>query len=251
MRDLLAYFEAAGATDGPVNWVLVLGDDTDELEVDLDAFKRWIKAAEKSKSAVRMVPELGSHELFEMRKCFYPTREKDSSLAPGEADYRQPTPRIKSAELTKWLDAYERGDYLDLPKTVAVALAEKGPVGDVAAVLIEIYSAIRAIANRREEFRRKGYAPHAGGDFWSAKGLWLFETDHWVRGRVLDLAAYEQATKKATSAGANRPNRYFQEPSSQGGCNSMSTSASLSRFSPCPFGRNAMNYTARGYSRCC
>jgi hypothetical protein len=196
MRDLLAYFEAAGATDGPVNWVLVLGDDSDELEVDLDAFKRWIKAAEKSTSAARMVPELRSHELYEMRKCFYPTREKDPSLAPGEVDYRQPEPRTKSAELANWLDAYKRGDYPDLPKTVDAALGDKGPVGDVAALLSEIYSAIRAIARGREELRRKGYASKAGGDFWSAEGLWLFESDYWVRGRVLDLAAYEQAKKQ-------------------------------------------------------
>ena len=32
MRDLLSYFEAAGAMEGPVNWVLLLGDDSDKLE---------------------------------------------------------------------------------------------------------------------------------------------------------------------------------------------------------------------------
>jgi hypothetical protein len=34
-----------------------------------------------------------------------------------------------------------------------------------------------------------------GEDLWSARGLWYFESDYWVRGRVLDLAAYQQATK--------------------------------------------------------
>ena len=63
MRDLLEYFEAAGATAGPVNWVLVLGDDKTKLEVDLDAFRKWIRAVGRSKRRARTVPDLPAHEL--------------------------------------------------------------------------------------------------------------------------------------------------------------------------------------------
>jgi len=210
MRDLLEYFEAAGAKEGPVNWVLVLGDDEEKLEVDLDAFRKWIKAATRFRRGARTVPDLTYEELWDLRECFYPTRKKDPSIAPGEADYRQPEPRVKSAELTKWLEAYENGDYLDLPAEVSVALADKEPIGDVAALLTEIYSAIRAIARNQEELKRKGRASRAGDDFWSAQGLWYFESDYWVRGRVLDLAAYEQAAKKQQAQVRTKLSAFFK-----------------------------------------
>ena len=211
MRDLLAYFEAAGATEGPMNWVLALGDDGDELEVDLDAFKRWIAAAERSRPNLRTVPNLDRGDLFEMRTCFYPTRKKDPNLPPGEIDYRQPEPLVKSPELVNWLEAYERGDFLDLPAEASAALADEGPVGDVAALLTEIYFAVRTIARSREGLRHKGNASRARDDFWSAKGLWYFESDLWVRGRLLDIAAYQQATKKEQAQVRQQLSAFFKD----------------------------------------
>ena len=213
MRDLLEYFEAAGATEGPVNWVLVLGDGREKLEVDLDAFRKWVKTAARSRPGTRIVPVLTAGELWEMRKCFYPTRRKDPSIGPGEEDYRQPEPRVKNTELTNWLSAYKNSDYPDLPAAVTVALADKGPVGDVAALLTEIYSALRAIGRNREDLRRKGRASVARDDSWSARGLWYFESDYWVRGRVLDLASYEQATKKQQARVRRELSAYFRNRS--------------------------------------
>jgi hypothetical protein len=193
MRDLLEYFEEAGANEGPVNWVLVLGEEDEELEVNLDAFRQWIKTTERIRPGARMVPILAYSDLWELRKHFYPTRTEDPNQKP-DWDFRQPEPRIKDRELTNWLAAYGRGEYLDLPRAVNHSLSDPGPVGDVAALLTEIYSAIRTIAGGAKELSRKWRADDSGGDFWSAAGLGQFESDLWVRGRVLDLAAYEQAT---------------------------------------------------------
>jgi hypothetical protein len=110
-------------------------------------------------------------------------------------DYRQPEPRVKSKALTAWLDAYKNGEFPDLPAEVGRALADVGPVGDVAALLSEIYSAVRTIARNREELRRKGRAS-VSDDFWGARSLGYFESDFWVRGRVLDVATYAQATEE-------------------------------------------------------
>jgi hypothetical protein len=193
MRDLLEYFENAGANEGPVNWVLVLGEDDEELEVNLDAFRKWISTAEHTKTGSRSVPILTYSGFWDLREHFYHTRPEDPGQKPGW-DFRQPEPPVKDGDLTKWQAAYERGEYLDLPGVVNRSVRDTGPVGDVAALLIEIYSAIRTIAGGREELRRKWRADDSGGDFWSAAGLGQFESDFWVRGRVLDLAAYEQAT---------------------------------------------------------
>lgn len=198
MRDLLEYFEEAGASEGPVNWVLVLGEEDEELEVNLDAFRQWIKTTEHTKSGSRTVPILTYSELWELRKHFYHTRPEDPNQKP-EWDFRQPEPPRKDSELTKWLAAYKRGVYLDLPGAVNRSLSDLGPVGDVAALLTEIYSAIRTIAGGAEELRRKWRAADGGGDFWSAAGLAQFESDFWIRGRVLDIAAYEQATASQQS----------------------------------------------------
>jgi hypothetical protein len=213
MSDLLAYFEKAGATEGPVNWVLVLGDGSDKLEADLDAFRRWTATANRSTRGARTVPDLSTHDLWEMRKCFYPTRDTDPTLAPDEEDSRQPEPRVKSAELTNWLDAYSEGEYRDLLPAVGVARAEKGPVSDVAALLTEIYAAIRTVARNREELRRKGRASKTGTNLWSALGLWYFESDRWVRGRMLDLEAYGQASQTQRAAVQQKLSSFFEKHS--------------------------------------
>ncbi len=158
-----------------------------------DAFRQWTKATERTRPGARMVPILTYSDLWELRKRFYSTRPEDPNQKPA-SDFRQPEPRIKDRELTNWLAAYERRVYLDLPGVVNRTLSDPGPVGDVAALLTEIYSAIRTIAGGADELRRKWRASDSGGDFWSAAGLGQFESDFWIRGRVLDLAAYEQAT---------------------------------------------------------
>jgi hypothetical protein len=68
MRDLLDYFEAAGASEGSSKWVLVLGEDGDQLEVNLDSFRKWIEAADTATRRTRTVPDLRPAELWEMRK---------------------------------------------------------------------------------------------------------------------------------------------------------------------------------------
>jgi len=211
MRDLLEYFEAADATEGPINWVLVLGEQDEELEVDLDAFRKWIEIAEISSSGSRSVPILTYSGFWELRKGFYPTRTPDPNRR-FEEDFRQPEPPIKDRQLTDWLGAYERGaGYLDLPAAVGHALSDPGAVGDVAALVVEIYSAIRAIAPNWGELDRKARLPSDDRDFWSAKGLRNFEHDRWVRGRVLDLAAYEQATADQQLLVSQELSRQFKD----------------------------------------
>ena len=83
MRDLLEYFEEAGANEGPVNWVLVLGEGDEKLEVNLDAFRQWLKTTERTRPGVRMVPVRPARHIGRSRaasasapRCRWPARSR-------------------------------------------------------------------------------------------------------------------------------------------------------------------------------
>ena len=195
MSDLLGYFEAANATEGPEEWVLVLGEGGEELEVRLDHFRKWVAKSAGMRREIRVVPVLDSHGLWLIREQFFP-------LGPAQTDSRgniwrdQPEPRRRQPDLVEWLSNYEADRYGALPQAVYTALKVKGPIGEVAALVVEIYDAILAIARSRDALREQGRwieGLQSQDDFWSAHGLWLFESDYWIRGRVLDLAAWLEA----------------------------------------------------------
>jgi hypothetical protein len=191
MRDLLAYFEAAEATEGPTQWILVLGEGEEALDFDLEAFKRWISRYDTPRPDMRSVPVLDYKGLWKLREHFFPLA---SGYSSAETYPAQPTPRVQEPELAVWLSAYERGQYLPLPSIVGQILTEDGPAGDVAALLVEIYETILSVARTRTELQEKGHsAPSQSNDFWGLRNLWYFESDYWVRGRVFDLISWRQA----------------------------------------------------------
>lgn len=153
MRDLLAYFDAAEATEGPTQWVLVLGEAGEELEINLDAFKQWIHNYDQPRQGIRTVPVLDYGGLWDVRKHFFVLAEGYSS---ADVIHKQPRPAAEGRDVSNWLKAYEHGEYLPLPAVVDQAISDPGPVGDVAALLVEIYSAILAVARNSAELSQKG-----------------------------------------------------------------------------------------------
>lgn len=191
MRDLLAYFEAAEAVEGPTQWILVLGEAEEALDFDLNAFKQWINRYDTPRPGVRSVPVLDYRGLWKLREHFFPLA---SGYSSNETFHQQPTPQVQEPQFAAWLSAYERDQYLPLPSIIGQVVSDPGPVGDVAALLVEIYEAILSVARSRTELQAKGSsAPSESNDFWGLRNLRNFESDYWVRGRVFDLICWKQA----------------------------------------------------------
>lgn len=197
MEDLLEYFEAANATQGPIAWNLRLGNGEEQLTVNLDHFRKWISACERRLESKRLVPVLTYRELWAVREKFFSLNQNYDEASPWNAS---PFPRSIEPELEKWLAAYRAGHYPPLPGLVQRLAARTDAIGDTASIVSEIYYAITNIARTRETLRERGYAvPDPGRDMldalwtsWGRRELYLFESDYWIGGRLTDLAAWEQ-----------------------------------------------------------
>ena len=214
MTDLLEYFEAAQATEGPEEWVLLLGDGAERLEVNLDHFRKWIEKATARRKDRRKVPALDRDGLWAIQRHFWPLGKRHED-ARGQAWYSQPEPRQVEPDLAAWRQAYEAGNYLPaLPANVYRLLRTDGPVGDVAAILVEIHTTILALTRSREVLERLGHWSadlESEGDFWSTRGLWQLESDQWMKGRVLDLAAWAEAPSAMQSDIEDSLRRQFEK----------------------------------------
>jgi hypothetical protein len=194
MQDLLTHFETAGATEGPEVWTLALGEGDDRLEVNLDHFRKWIERGTKTVQQRRKVPILNCNGLWALSKHF---RLIEGDVTdPQDLVWRsQPQPSVISPDLQAWLTAYQEGIYRPLPHVVEDIYEQNDAVADVAAVLMEIYGAITAVAPTRQALEERGRSNPdlPSSDFWGAQSLRNFESDFWVKGRVLDLAAWHDA----------------------------------------------------------
>lgn len=191
MQELLDYFESAGATDGPEAWTLALGEGTDRLEVNLDHFRKWIERGMTTLTKRRQVPIVDYSALWALREHFYLLEDGETD-SQGQVWHSQPKPSVISEDLEAWLRAYDEGTYRPLPQVVQKVYEREDAVGDVAALVIELYGAVTALAPTRQALEERGrYLP--SGDFWSVNSLRNFESDFWVKGRVLDLAAWHDA----------------------------------------------------------
>src|SRR5215472_5117085 len=188
MKDLLAYFEQANAAEGPAQWNLVLGEGQEQLQINLDHFRKWIAKSDRRRRSNRTVPALDSKVLWKIREPFL-------LLADPERNPFVPEPKQKDPDFEIWLSSYPQR-YDPLPGLVWRALNETGPISDIAALVLEIYSAIMAIARTSDQLRRRGEENQArGGDasYWSPQHLWQLADNQWVRFRLYDLGAWEEA----------------------------------------------------------
>jgi hypothetical protein len=193
MQDLLDYFVAAAAREGPEQWTLALGEGADRLDANFDHFRQWIERGSTTTNERRHVPIMDYSQLWDMRRHFF-LLDSPEENAENMSWQPQPTPSHMTGDLVEWLRAYENGTYRPLPQVIADVYQRGGVIADVAALVIEVYQAVLAVAPTRAVLEERGrYNASSSDDFWSVSNLRNFESDFWVRGRVLDLASWLEA----------------------------------------------------------
>lgn len=191
MRDLLDHFIRAEVTEGPEQWKLLLTSETDELEVDLDDFKKWISAA-TSQSNPLLVPVLKPEmKLWDIWRAF-----NDVWNNAAHNQYRDIANETDSAE---WLQAGDFRSWLPLPPIVARMLGRSDHLGASAALVCEVSSAIQSIVPNYSSLSQRvpllrETAPEA------IRPYIFIEHDRWIESMIQHLAVFERATTQEQAA---------------------------------------------------
>jgi len=186
MRDLLEYFERAGATQGPGQWVLTLGEGKDKLQVNLDHFRQWLKLFE-NQVALHPIPVLEFPKIWKLQSAF------DSLAGRRVESFERPAFELERG-LEDWLRRYEGTSWLPLPGVVSRTVSRAGSIGEYATLVHEIASAVSSVVPNyatlsRSLSRLREEAPPDIAEYVRN------EHDRWVRTNVLNLNAYEHASR--------------------------------------------------------
>ena len=184
MKDLLDHFVRTQITEGPRQWKLLLTSETDQLEVDLDDFKKWIESA-TSRSTPLMVPVLKSdREYWDMMRAFF-DEEQGNDIIGNRA-------HVLDTDSAEWLSTNESAAWLPLPPVIQRMLLRTDRLRDVAAIVSEMASAIQSIVpnysgltSRVSLIARE--APEA------IRPFVFIEHDRWIESMVRNFAAFEDA----------------------------------------------------------
>jgi len=184
MKDLLDHFSRAEITEGPSQWKLSLTSETDQLEVDLEDFKKWIQSA-STPSTPLMVPvlrpEVANWDIF---WAFSDEREERRTIGKRSL--------VGHTDSKRWLSSNESTAWLPLPPVVQRMFQRTDRLRDVAALISEMASALQSIvpnyqALSDQVFELARTAPEVIRPYVST------EHDRWIESMVENLAAFEVA----------------------------------------------------------
>jgi hypothetical protein len=183
MRDLFDYFSKAGTAEGPGQWKLALTSETDQLEIDLEDFKKFTTTG-RMKSVSFDVPDLAPDELWSILYKPFQHDAPDPSIG-----YRASTDSTDSAA---WISKSEQVAWLPLPPVVGRMMQRSDALQDVAAAVYEMASAMQSLfpnylTLKRDVFDRSSDLPEDIREY-ARK-----EHDRWIESMVRNLAAFEIA----------------------------------------------------------
>ena len=178
--DILRFFKDAGAREGQHQWRLVIGDDPFELDHFVEFERVW-----RSFECEFDVPAVNGREAFLPHTVRNHLEGMEDLLDMGSTPFG-PT---GLADVDKWLEAYDAGEYGRFP---ARLLPERLPSGldDAARIaMAALYVIGDAGYDRRMlvEALRAGRASTSALDQDDGLNLWMIaqnETDYWLRTTV-------------------------------------------------------------------
>jgi hypothetical protein len=190
-RDILAFFEQAGATEGQGQWVLKAGD----LDIDLEHFRKWI---ETMTPAGRVTLQVAAVDFQTVWKIWEILRAKDlvheevsKSFGSWGKDFDAGSLNLPE-DVREWVRAYNSGEYRALPVSLTTgrcppALEKTAVIADAAISVITDLGMNRErmmVAYRSPEREDPNRADALA--FWS---IAQNETDYWLRTLVVSLSA--------------------------------------------------------------
>lgn len=251
-RDILAFFEKAGATYGQGQWVLKVGD----LDLDLEHFRREIETMAPAGKVTLHVPAVdfgAAWRINEILRSKDPVQnEVSKSFDRWGKDFDADSLNLPS-DVREWVRAYDSGEYRALPASLTAGscplVLEKPAVIADAAI-----SVIIDLGMNREGMMIAYSSPENGGlNRADALAFWTLaqnETDYWLRTLVVALSAAATllAGKELQTLGEEMAELLNAFPTRA--MNFGRTFSEISRaFFPCQYGSSAMNSIPYGSER--
>lgn len=178
-KDILSFFETAGARFGQGQWKLAVGDELVELKHFEDFLETWAEVDFDID-----VPALDREHAFAFNSLRWEIGGSDY-LHSTRADFSRPAV-VGIPDVDAWLAAYQAGNYLPLPESLS---PERQPPGldDAARVIVAALHVIKQTGLSQEEMRQQHRARHYQSDATDAFHPWTVaqsETDYWLASHV-------------------------------------------------------------------
>lgn len=179
-RDILRFFESAGAREGQRQWRLVIGDDAFELEHFVEFEREWL-----SVECEFDVPAVNGHEAF-LPNTVRNDLEMEHLLDTDPTLIGQLT---GLSDVDKWLNAYDANQYGPFPASL---LPEELPAGldDAARIVMAALHVVKnAGYDRRMLLETHRMQPASldaldTDDVFNLRTIAQNETDYWLRATV-------------------------------------------------------------------
>lgn len=171
-RDIVLFFKEASAATGRNNWVVALED----AHIDLRDFEQFAQLTPQSASASTCAA-LDIETAWDLYRVMWPLGRQDTATVPEDVRH--------------WLDAFERGEYHELPMSLMPS-----QIGATAEEASKIYLAA-LLEVRRAGLRRDGLArlhekatrlPPRSSEAFDLSALASLEADNWFKVGILGLA---------------------------------------------------------------
>lgn len=140
-RDILAFFESAGATEGRTQWKI----QVDDTELGLEHFRQFLRW--DSVECELDLPAVSLGEAWSLLRVMRDAPEMaDVEVGGVMAGYHE----LGVEEIDRWLDAYRRGNYEEWSRSLAPSAVEPG-YSDLAALGLAAVQMIQSNYRSRRE----------------------------------------------------------------------------------------------------
>ena len=182
-RDILTFFQKAGAKEGRDQWKLQI----DDVDLDLDDFREWLSKWTDSAKVTIEVPAIDRNGVSLIREALLSdSRRRELILEAFDGDLKELPDDVRA-----WVSKYNQDHYSDLPSSlnsppfpdefsetisiVRIALAKLGKANLTRKQLIDAYRQTRLSVNNADALNLGSIAQD--------------ETDGWLRTFVVAMSA--------------------------------------------------------------
>lgn len=202
-RDILDFFEHAGATLGESQWTL----QVDDIDLNLEHFRKWLAIWDDVTKTAITVPAIDAKAMWQL----WSVLQERQAVRDQIKSLFQNKPLSISSDARQWASAYNEGTFLPWPKSLCPS---QGPPELAKSALIALTVLQRLLDQRltpaalKERYYlhqhdicargdHNNCDPSDGFDFWT---IAQNETDHWLRSFVVALSAASQLPKSEMTA---------------------------------------------------
>jgi hypothetical protein len=180
-RDILAFFEQAGAGEGKDNWTLRL----DNFDLSLEHFRQWIEKWSEAARIKMEIPAINAAALGAIWQVLYSNEIIENTYDSSRRELDLPV------DVKTWVAAYDGGHYLPLPDSLLSDSCPSELIDTVSIIRSAVLKLIEASVTR-DQLLDAYRAGRISPDRSDALDFWMIaqnETDYVLRNFVVALSA--------------------------------------------------------------